>query len=153
MTKIFIDTNIIIYANDRRDAAKQKLAQQVVSDLMRNGRGVISTQVLQEYANVAISKLGQSEEVVLRQLTLLETLETIRQSPQMIRRSVELKKTYQINFWDACIISNAEAAGCTVLYSEDLNAGQFYSGIKITNPLTRNADLDVTGSAWRREDF
>ena len=135
MSKIFIDTNIIIYANDRRDAGKQKKAQSVVTELMRSGRGVISTQVLQEYASVAISKLGQSEEVVLRQLTLLETLETIRQTPQMIRRSVELKKTYQVNFWDACIFSNAEAAGCDVIYSEDLNTGQFYSGMKVINPL------------------
>jgi len=130
-----VDTNIIIYANDGRDPAKQARARDVVAELMRNGHGVISTQVLQEYASVAISKLGQSEEVVLRQLTLLETLETIRQSSQMIRRSVELKKTYQINFWDACIVANAEAAGCTTLYSEDLSTGQFYSGIRVVNPL------------------
>jgi predicted nucleic acid-binding protein len=135
LSKVFIDTNIIIYANDKRDVRKQKKAQSVITELMRDGRGVISTQVLQEYASVAISKLGQSEEVVLRQLTLLETLETIRQTPQMIRRSVELKKTYQVNFWDACIISNAEAAGCDVLYSEDLSTGQFYSGMKVINPL------------------
>lgn len=133
--KIFVDTNIIVYANDARDPGKQTKARKVVAELMRSGRGVISTQVLQEYASAAISKLGQAEEVVLRQLRLLETLETVHQSPQMIRRSVELKKTYQINFWDACIISNAEAAGCTLLSSEHLNTGQFYSGLKVIDPL------------------
>jgi predicted nucleic acid-binding protein len=135
LNKIFIDTNIVIYANDSRDSEKQKRAQSVVIELMRSRRGVISTQVLQEYASVAISKLGQPEEVVLRQLTLLETLETIHQTPQMIRRAVELKKAYQLNFWDACIISNAEAVGCSVLYSEDLSTGRFYSGLKVVNPL------------------
>ena len=103
---------------------------------MRTGRGVISTQVLQEYAAVAVAKLKQPEEVVLRQLRLLETLEVILQTPRMIRRSVESKKAYGINFWDACIISNAEFAECDLLYSEDLNTGQFYSGIKVVNPLS-----------------
>ena len=134
MSKIFIDTNIVVYANDCRDPDKQEKARSIVVDLIRNGRGVISTQVLQEYAHVAVSKLGQDEAVVLRQLKLLETLEVIQQTPGMIRRSVELKKTYGINFWDACIISNAEAAECDTLYSEDLNTGQFYSGIKVVNP-------------------
>ena len=135
MSKIFIDTNIIIYANDRRNPDKQNRARSVVVELLRNGRGVISTQVLQEYANIAISKLNQPEEVVLRQLKILETMEIIHQTPRMIRRSIELRKVYSINFWDACIIANAEAAECDLLYSEDLNTGQFYSGIKVVNPL------------------
>ena len=134
MSKIFIDTNIVVYANDSRDPDKQEKARSIVVELIRNGRGVISTQVLQEYAHVAVSKLGQDEAVVLRQLKLMETLEVVQQTPGMIRRSVELKKTYGINFWDACIVSNAEFAGCDLLYSEDLNTGQFYSGIKVVNP-------------------
>lgn len=143
MAKIFIDTNIIVYANDSRNPEKQKRAQSVVTELMRNGHGVISTQALQEYASVAISKLGQSEEVVLRQLKILEIFEMIQQTPQMIRRAVEIKKTYQLNFWDACIISNAEAAGCSELYSEDLNTGQFYSGLKVVDPL-KNKRTDTS---------
>jgi predicted nucleic acid-binding protein len=134
--RIFLDTNIIIYANDRRDPKKQAQARSVVSGLMRSKNGVLSTQVLQEYASVAISKLGQKEDVVLRQLKLLETLEVVSQTPAMIRRAVELKKLYGIQFWDACIIANAEAAGCDTLYSEDLNTGQFYSGIRVKNPLS-----------------
>ena len=135
MSKYFIDTNIVLYANDKRDPQKQCKARTLVVDLMRKGIGVVSTQVLQEYASAAMTKLGQPEEVVLRQLTLLETLEVVGQTPRMIRRAVELKKTYRISFWDACIIANAEEAGCTTLYSEDLNTGQFYSGIRVENPL------------------
>ncbi len=50
MSKSFIDTNIIIYANDARDEAKQKTALGIVAHHMKSGTGVISTQVLQEYA-------------------------------------------------------------------------------------------------------
>lgn len=134
MDKIFLDTNIIIYANDKRDAKKQKKALEAVTRLMELGEGVISTQVMQEYACTAVKKLRQNHQVVLRQLKLLENFEVIRQSPEMIRRALEIMTTYGIGFWDACIIGNAEGANCSAIYSEDLNAGQYYSGIKVMNP-------------------
>ncbi len=129
------DTNIIIYANDARDKEKQATAFLQVAELMTSGLGVISTQVLQEYAHVALNKLHQRQDVILRQLVLLEGgLEVIQQTPTLIRRSVEIKSTYQISFWDACIISAAELAKCHTILSEDMNTGQFYSGIAMKNP-------------------
>ncbi|MBN2051211.1 MAG: PIN domain-containing protein [Spirochaetales bacterium] len=134
MEKIFIDTNVIVYANDKGNTEKQKKALEVVTRLMESGEGVISTQVMQEYAYTAVKKLRQNHQVILRQLKLLEHFEVIRQSPDMIRRALEIMTTYGIGFWDACIIGNAEGANCSVIYSEDLNAGQYYSGIKVANP-------------------
>lgn len=135
MKKIFIDTNLIVYANDRRDPQKQQRAIQLVAELMKNGLGVISSQVLQEYANTALSKLHQDHATVLRQLTLLESFEVVLMQPVLIRRALEIKSSYGISFWDSCIISAAESVGCDSIYSEDLNAGQYYSGIKLINPL------------------
>jgi predicted nucleic acid-binding protein len=132
----FIDTNIIIYANDARSVDKQSQAIDLVSRLMRDDTGVISTQVLQEYAHVALNKLDQRQDVVIRQLFLLESFTVIGQSPELIRRAIEIRSAYCINFWDACIISAAEKADCDTIYSEDLNAGQFYSGIIVRNPFT-----------------
>ncbi len=134
MEKVFLDTNIIIYANDTRDKEKQDKALQLITGLMKTNNGTISTQVLQEYASVAIRKLNQNYEIVLRQIKLLETFEVVRQSPEMIRRALEIMQSYKIGFWDSCIISNAEFADCSIIYSEDLNEGQYYSGIKIVNP-------------------
>jgi len=134
MTRYFIDTNIIVYANDARDKAKQARALELVAGHMKSGTGVISTQVLQEYAHVALNKLYQRQDVVLRQLVLLEAFNVIQQSPTLIRRGVEVKAAYQISFWDACIIAAAEYAKCSVILSEDMNAGQFYSGIAMQNP-------------------
>lgn len=134
MTKAFIDTNVLIYANDARDEIKQKRALDIVAEHMRLGTGVISTQVLQEYAHVALYKLHQRQDVILRQLVLMEEMEVIQQSPTLIRRSVEIKAAYQISFWDACIISAAEYAKCNIILSEDLNSSQFYSGIAMVNP-------------------
>ncbi len=134
MSRCFIDTNIIVYANDARDQDKQTRALETIAEHMKSGTGVISTQVLQEYAHVALNKLHQRQDVILRQLVLLEGFTVIQQSPALIRRAVEIKAAYQISFWDACIIAAAEHAKCNVILSEDMNAGQFYSGIVMQNP-------------------
>ncbi len=134
MKKAFVDTNIIVYANDSRDKNKQKTAIDLITSLMISQEGTVSTQVMQEYACAALIKLHQSPEIVLRQLKLLEAFEVIRQSPEMIRRAVEIMQTYRISFWDSCILSNAEYANCSVVYSEDLNSGQYYSSVKVLNP-------------------
>ena len=136
MKRIFIDTNLIVYANDNRDPNKQRKAIELIKKLMDEGLGVISSQVLQEYANTALTKLNQQHTIVLRQLTLLESFEVVLLTPSLIRRAIEIRSAYSISFWDSCIISAAESAGCDSIYSEDLNAGQYYSGIKISNPLT-----------------
>lgn len=136
MNKFFIDTNIIVYANDARDGRKQKRALEIIAQHMKSGTGVISTQVLQEYAHVALNKLHQRQDVILRQLLLLEGFEVVQQSPLLIRRSVEIRTTYRIGFWDACIISSAEHAKCNIILSEDLNNEQFYSGIAMANPFS-----------------
>ena len=137
MEKVFIDTNIVVYANDSRDMKKQNAAIELITSLMKAKNGVISTQVLQEYAAVAIRKLQQKHEIVIRQLKLLEAFEVVRQSPEMIRRALEIMYSYKIGFWDSCIISNAEYGNCSVIYSEDLNTGQYYSGIKVENPFIK----------------
>jgi len=131
---IFIDSNVVVYANDSRNAEKQRIALQIVSDALRSGTGVISTQVLQEYANVALGKLAQRQDVVLRQLAILERFVIVPQTPALVRRAVELRTLYGISFWDASIVSAAESGGCRKIISEDLSAGQFYSGAVVVNP-------------------
>lgn len=134
MAPSFLDSNVVVYANDGREPAKQKRALDLIADAMRTGNGVISTQVLQEYANVALTKLGQRQDVVLRQLALLERLEVVAQTPALVRRAVELHGLYGIAFWDAAIVAAAENRGCDRILSEDLNAGQFYGGVVVSNP-------------------
>jgi predicted nucleic acid-binding protein len=130
----FLDSNIIVYANDGRDPVKQRRALDLIGEALRAGTGVISTQVLQEYANVAMGKLGQRQDVVLRQLLLLENLQVVSQTPALVRRAVELSGLYKITFWDAAIVAAAESHGCTRILSEDLNTGQFYGGVLVVNP-------------------
>ena len=132
--KFFLDTNVVLYANDARDPHKQSRALDLLTRGMREGTGVISTQVLQEYAVAAIGKLHQHPDAVQRQLLLLESLEVVQITPALVRRALELQLRYQVNFWDASILAAAEHAGCTLLWSEDLNPGQLYANVKAENP-------------------
>ena len=136
---IFIDSNVVVYANDSRNSGKQQIALGVIGSALRSGTGVISTQVLQEYANVALGKLAQRQDVVLRQLALLERLEVVSQTPALVRRAVELRGLYGISFWDASIVAAAETRECREIVSEDLNAGQFYGGVVVVNPFAQRA--------------
>ena len=134
MSKSFLDTNLIVYANDSRAADKQTRAIEIVARAMQDGTGVISTQVMQEYAVVADGKLRQDPDTILRQLLLLETLEVVEITPGVIRRGLELQFRYQIDYWDASILAAAEHAQCSVLLSEDLNPGQLYANVRVENP-------------------
>ncbi len=134
MSKQFIDTNIIVYANDAADPAKQKRAIEVVASLMRSGEGVISTQVLMEYAAVAVSKLGQPVGAIDRQLFLLERLEIVQVTRELIQQGLDLSESFRLSFWDGVILAAAVAARCDVLLSEDLSAGRKYAGVEVRNP-------------------
>jgi predicted nucleic acid-binding protein len=137
MSKTFIDTNIIIYANDAADSRKQDIAIDIVSGHIRDGLGVISTQVMQEYAVNALGKLKQTLPVVMHQLHLLESLETVLLKPVLVRRALEICGIYGISYWDALILTAAEQSGCSRILSEDLGAEQFYCGIECVNPFDR----------------
>ena len=132
--KVFIDTNVVVYANDRRDSAKQGVAVELIARHLREGSGVLSTQVLQEYASVALTKLRQDPAVVIRQLGLLEQMEIVPSTPALVRRAVEVRDIYGLHFWDAGIVAAAEAAQCIEILSEDMGASQVYAGLRVRNP-------------------
>jgi predicted nucleic acid-binding protein len=135
MSKIFLDTNILVYANDKSDTRKQALATKLVSGCMADRKGVISTQVLQEYASVAIHKLHQDVKIVHRRLSQLESLEIVQVTPALISRALDFHTQYEIHFWDAAILAAAEDAHCDQIFSEDFQNGGIYSNIRVINPL------------------
>lgn len=141
MPGCFIDTNVIVYANDRNAGAKQDRALVVIKRLMETGAGVISIQVLQEYARTALDKLHQESNIVLRQLKLLESLRIVPPTPGIVRRGVELCSAYRITFWDAAIVAAAEAENCDLILSEDFNESQFYAGVQVVDPFGDTFDL------------
>lgn len=141
MRSCFIDSNIVVYANDCNAGEKQVKAIETVTRCMKAQNGIMSIQVLQEYANIALNRLHQEPPVVLQQLKLLESFKIVIPSSKMVRRSVEIRDLYRVSFWDANIVAAAEAADCDLVLSEDLSTGQYYAGIEVINPLRPDFDI------------
>jgi predicted nucleic acid-binding protein len=132
----FIDTNILVYAEASDEPAKQSAALALLRRLKLSDSGVISTQVLQEFANAALRKLQLDAGHVRRQLSAHQQFEVVQVTPTIIHGALDLHQTRSLSFFDALIVQAASAAGCDTLYSEDLNAGEIINGVKIVNPFS-----------------
>ncbi len=134
MSKVFLDTNILVYALDQVDPQKQKACRTILARLQYENRAVISTQIMQEFFVVATRKLGVDPLKAKSILQTLENFEVVAVSPALIYEAIDCSSVYQISFWDALVLVCAESARCAQVLSEDLNHGQVIRGVKVHNP-------------------
>jgi predicted nucleic acid-binding protein len=132
--RAFIDTNVLVYADDLDAGPKNVLARALVSEALTDGTGVISTQVLQEFFSTTTRKLRVPAEVARRKVELLATLEVVRIDVDAILSAIDLHRLHSLSFWDALIVQSAANAGCPRVLSEDLQHGQTIAGVRIENP-------------------
>lgn len=135
MSKVFIDTHILVYAMDALDPARQKRSRELLSRLNADIRGVISTQVLQEFYVTATRKLDADPLVVKQLLNAFERFETVVITPEMIKEAIDCSILNRLSLWDALIVVAAESARCEKIWTEDLNEGQIIRGVRVMNPL------------------
>jgi predicted nucleic acid-binding protein len=135
--KIFVDTNILMYAHDRAAGPKHAKAKLLVQSLWNSGTGVLSTQVLQELCiNIrrkALQPISVNE--VRRLLEDYLSWEIVINTADSVIHALDIELRYKISFWDALILHAAESAGAATVYSEDLADGQIYGSVQIVNPL------------------
>jgi len=129
----FFDTNILVYAVSG-NAAKADRAEQLIAS-----GGVISVQVLNEFASVATKKLRARVANVRSVLERFRTLCTV--VPLDIEThegGLDLAERYRLAIYDSMIIAAALRAGCRTLYTEDFTDGQVIEGLTIRNPFVPN---------------
>ena len=134
--RVFVDTNVLIYAHDRDAGVKREVARQLLADLWRSGQGVISTQVLQEfYVNITRKIATPLPRATAREVVRnYGVWRVMTPGPSEVARASELEERHQVSFWDAMILLAARDGGATVLASEDLSHGQVIEGVRIVNP-------------------
>ena len=130
----FLDTNVFVYFVDSRNPEKQAIARTVLTNAIGNRQYAISTQVLNEFANVALKKLGVSEEEVRQYVEAFQHIRIVCQQDGWTIRALEIRKQYGLQFYDSLLLAAAESTGCDEILTEDLNDGQVYCGIKAVNP-------------------
>lgn len=138
----FVDTNLFVYAYDESAGRKRAVARDLIAGLWESRSGCASVQVLQElFVNLTRK--------VPRPLAAREVASLVRDisawkihspGPGDVLSAIELHERVGVSFWDAMILNSARTLGCGVLYSEDLNAGQDYDGVRIVNPIEEGAE-------------
>jgi predicted nucleic acid-binding protein len=130
----FLDTNVLVYADAGDEPIKQARAISLIGEHRLARSGVISTQVLQEYANVALRKLELPAALVRERLSYYARFEVVITTPTLIADALDLHALRGVSYYDALIVQAAIASGCACLLSEDLQDGAVLGGVRITNP-------------------
>jgi predicted nucleic acid-binding protein len=133
--KVFVDSNIFLYTLDSSDKARREIAKARLAELSGTNRIVISTQVLNEVYAVATRKLGVEVVMAKRFVRQLYDFDVIVVTQEVIDAAMDCSILHQLNYWDALMISAAELARCSVLWTEDMRTGEVICGVRIVNPL------------------
>jgi predicted nucleic acid-binding protein len=135
--KVFFDANILVYQFDMSVPVKQRRAVDLVERSILEKRAFISSQVGQEFMNVALSKFAvklSAKELEQVMSVLLKPLCAHVPNFDFYQRTLKLFVSHPLGFYDALIIQAAMDLECKMLYSEDLQDGQRFGALTIKNP-------------------
>ena len=128
--KVFVDTNILVYAHDSTQGVKHERAQALVETLWESGDGILSTQVLQELC-INLRRKSTRPPSVEETRKVIEdycTWEIVVNTAESVLHALDFESRYQISFWDALIVQAATSCEAEIIYSEDLADGQTGGG-------------------------
>jgi len=134
--KVFIDTNVIVYAYDISAGEKHSKAVEIIKGLWDTGSGITSTQVLQEFFVNVTRKITKPLDAVTAKEIVKDFLKwkTVIVDGEIIMDAIDIHSAYKYSFWDSVIIASAIDGGAGTLFSEDLSDKQTIKGIVIRNP-------------------
>jgi len=136
MSRIFLDTNFLVYTYDEGSPLKQRRARELLAQLKRTPADVmiISTQVFQELYNNLTKKMQESPTQAKEKLLEWTEADIVGISRTIVLAAADLHASATISFWDALIVAAAQSAGCDELWTEDLQDGRSFGVLKVRNP-------------------
>ncbi len=143
--RYFLDTNIFVYCFDRGDRRKQHRAETLVAAAMEDHLGIISSQVLQEFVNVATRKFARTMTAAECRAyldTVLVPLCEVFPSFSLYQQALSVHDETGFSFYDSLIVAGALESQCRWLYSEDLQAGRSIRGLTIRNPFAQEKETN-----------
>jgi predicted nucleic acid-binding protein len=142
---VFIDTNVIVYAAEGTDASRSAVAERILERLRASGRGVVSQQVLAEFARVATERIPSpltADAAVQWVRGIAESFRVLEVTPAVIAEALHVKERNQVSYWDAQVLAAARLNLVGTLLTEDLADGIDYEGVRVVNPFAPGFDLD-----------
>jgi len=144
---VFVDTNVLVYARDAGEPAKQPVAAEWMSQLWSNRRGRVSVQVLNEYFVTVTLKLkpGLPCETAWGDVTDLFAWKPVPTDTALLSGTRAIHEQHGLSWWDAQIVAAARLAGCRRLLTEDLQDGLEVDGVIVVNPFVHRVDEVLHG--------
>lgn len=129
MADAFFDTNVLLYLLSE-DAKKADRAESLIA-----AGGVVSVQVLNEFASAGARKLGLSVREIREILSTVRAVCAVRPlDVETHDLALDLAERHRFSIYDALIVAAASRAACSILYTEDLQPGQKIGGLLVQNP-------------------
>jgi predicted nucleic acid-binding protein len=134
--KFFVDTNVLVYGYDNSAGGKHTVAFNILKDLWNTGRGIMSTQVLQEFFVTVTKKIPNPLDLAIAKNIVKDFLKwkLIIVDGGILLDAIDIHHEHRYSFWDSLIIAAAIEGGANTLFSEDLTDGQVIKGVTIMNP-------------------
>ena len=126
----FFDTNVLLYLLSGDDTKANRAENEL------SAGGILSVQVLNEFASVASRKLKMSIADIREMLSTIRTVcKVVPVGEKTHDLGLQIAERHALSVYDAMIVAAALLAGCKTLVSEDLQDGQIFEGtLKIQNP-------------------
>jgi len=143
--KVFVDTNVLVYAYDRSEPEKQARALEVLDRLALTEAGVISTQVLAEFFVAITRKIAlplSVSEACERVRNYLQSWTVVDLTGMIVLEATRGVRDHQFNFWDAQIWATARLNQISLVLSEDFNAGSVIEGVHFANPFAEDFRIE-----------
>ncbi|GIK71207.1 MAG: twitching motility protein PilT [Chloroflexota bacterium] len=143
MKSILVDTNLLVYAYDPRDKARNERAQQVLQRLRQSRRGVMSVQSLAEFMR-ASQKLAMSPDEALRIVQAFALSWPILDlTPALVLEAGRGVSQYMLAYYDAQVWAAARLNQIGVIFSEDFNPGSILEGVRTVNPFAEEFVIEA----------
>jgi predicted nucleic acid-binding protein len=140
--KVFVDTNVLVYARDASEPEKQAQAAEWMAALWTRRAGRLSYQVLQEFYVTVTAKLlpGLDKEMARRDVRALWAWEPMAADARVLEGAWLLQDRHRLSWWDALIVAAAQMSGCRYLLSEDFQEGLDFGDPRVINPFCQRPD-------------
>lgn len=137
MTRVFVDTNILIYSLDTEEPKKQEIADKLIAELLLKNEIILSSQNLAEFSKVLLEQTDppQNPENVLSYVYAFMKLATIvNYSQETVVRAITIKKEYKIHFFDALLVATMQENGIDKILTENTKDFKKIPWLEVRNP-------------------
>jgi predicted nucleic acid-binding protein len=147
MTRVALDSNILIYAELEPESGKGRRAADLILRAARDG--VIPVQVLGEFLRFVQRRVPAAFGDAIRQASIYQAaFLTPPSTDAIVNKAAELAHAHHMQFWDCVVCAASAEAGAKVLITEDMQDGRILDGLRLVNPFAA-ANAGTIGSLWR----